>query len=121
MLLGVDIGGTKCALILAENDGTICSRVATATTDVNATLKWILEGAKTLSQKNKIESVGVSCGGPLDSSKGLILSPPNLPGWDEIPITKLLTETTGAPAANPPGRSARCGSGSPPTRLCESL
>ena len=98
MLLGVDIGGTKCALILAENDGTIISRVATATTAVNETLNWILEGAKALSQQHKIESVGVSCGGPLDSGKGLILSPPNLPGWDEIPITKLLTEATGAPA-----------------------
>ena len=98
MLLGVDIGGTKCALILADNDGTIRSRVATATTDVNATLTWILEGAKALSQQHQIDAVGVSCGGPLDSGKGLILSPPNLPGWDEIPITKLLTEATGAPA-----------------------
>lgn len=98
MLLGVDIGGTKCALILAENDGTILSRSVTATTDVDATLAWITQGAKTLAQENKIQSVGISCGGPLDSNTGYILSPPNLPGWDEIPITKLLTEATGAPA-----------------------
>jgi glucokinase len=30
--------------------------------------------------------MGISCGGPLDSHKGVILSPPNLPGWDEIAI-----------------------------------
>ena len=98
MLLGVDIGGTKCALILAENDGTIVSRVATATTNVTDTLAWIVNGAKALAQTQDICSVGISCGGPLDSQKGLILSPPNLPGWDAVPITKLLFEATGAPA-----------------------
>lgn len=98
MLLGVDIGGTKCALILAENDGTIVSRVATATTNVTDTLKWITEGAEALAGAHEICSVGVSCGGPLDSGTGVILSPPNLPGWDAIPITRLLTEATGAPA-----------------------
>jgi len=98
MLLGVDIGGTKCALILAENNGTIISRSVTATTDVAATLAWITQGANALAQENRIQAVGISCGGPLDSNTGYILSPPNLPGWDEIPITKLLTEATGAPA-----------------------
>lgn len=33
--------------------------------------------------------IGISCGGPLSSKKGIILSPPNLPGWDNIPIVKL--------------------------------
>lgn len=98
MLLGVDIGGTKCALILAENDGTIQSRVATPTTDVKSTIHWILTGAKALAQQHQIDAVGISCGGPLDSGTGMILSPPNLPGWDEIPITDLLSEATGAPA-----------------------
>ena len=98
MLLGVDIGGTKCALILAENDGTIRSRVAESTKDVQTTLDWITEGAKALARQYSVDAVGISCGGPLDSKKGLILSPPNLPGWDAIPITKLLTKATGAPS-----------------------
>lgn len=98
MLLGVDIGGTKCALILAENDGTIRSRVAEPTKDRDTTLSWILEGAKKLAGEYDICAVGISCGGPLDSGTGYILSPPNLPGWDEVPITRLLSEATGAPA-----------------------
>ena len=99
MLLGVDIGGTKCALILAERDGTILSRQSIQTGDVHTTLNWILEGAKALAQKHPVDAVGVSCGGPLDSRLGVIQSPPNLPGWDEIPITALLRQATGAPAA----------------------
>ena len=33
-----------------------------------------------------LEAIGISCGGPLDSRRGLILSPPNLPTWDRIDI-----------------------------------
>ena len=48
--------------------------------------------------KYPIQAIGVSCGGPLDSRKGLILSPPNLPGWDEVPIVERLSKTYGVPA-----------------------
>ena len=37
-------------------------------------------------------AIGISCGGPLDSEKGVIMSPPNLPGWDDVPIVKILQE-----------------------------
>lgn len=98
MLLGVDIGGTKCALILAENNGRIQRRIATATADVTATLDWICENARGWSKQASIDAVGISCGGPLDSGKGEIYSPPNLPDWDRVPITRLLTHATEAPA-----------------------
>lgn len=98
MLLGIDIGGTKCALILADDTGKIQSREAAATTNVTETLDWILSGAAKIAREHSVHAVGVSCGGPLDSVTGVINSPPNLPGWDQIPITKLLTEATGAPA-----------------------
>lgn len=98
MLLGVDIGGTKCALILAENDGKLQQRAWRETGDKDATLGWILETAREFAKQYDIRAIGISCGGPLNSGRGLILSPPNLPGWDEVPITALLTEVTGAPA-----------------------
>ena len=37
-----------------------------------------------------IVSMGISCGGPLNSKTGRILSPPNLIGWDDIPIVELM-------------------------------
>ena len=43
-------------------------------------------------------AIGISCGGPLDEGRGMILSPPNLPGWDEVPITAMLTDRFGVPA-----------------------
>jgi glucokinase len=39
----------------------------------------------------------VSCGGRLDSRRGVVLSPPNLQGWDEVPIVAMLQEATGLP------------------------
>ena len=39
--------------------------------------------------------IGISCGGPLDSRRGVILSPPNLPGWDEVEIVAYLKERYG--------------------------
>lgn len=41
---------------------------------------------------------GVSCGGPLDAVRGVILSPPNLPGWDGIAICDELTARFGGRA-----------------------
>jgi glucokinase len=41
---------------------------------------------------------GIACGGPLNSLEGMILSPPNLPGWDFVPIVKHVTEELKIPA-----------------------
>ncbi len=39
----------------------------------------------------RLDGIGVSCGGPLNSETGVILSPPHLPGWDRVPIVEWLT------------------------------
>ncbi len=100
MYLGIDIGGTKCALVLGKKDGTIIRKVKFETKDVDTTLAQIIESAVGLCQASPepVEAIGVSCGGPLDSRTGVILSPPNLPGWDKVEINKLLREATGIPA-----------------------
>jgi glucokinase len=99
MLLGFDIGGTKCAVVIgnAAGDGPmeIIDKVIIPTTqppyEMIATL---FTAAEELLAKHKIlnvglHGIGISCGGPLNSKKGLILSPPNLPGWDNIPMVEL--------------------------------
>jgi glucokinase len=45
-----------------------------------------------------IEAVGIGCGGPLDAAKGLLLSPPHLPGWRDVPVTALAEQVFGRPA-----------------------
>ncbi len=36
--------------------------------------------------------IGIGCPGPLDARSGTILSPPNLPGWDRIPLASIVEE-----------------------------
>jgi len=94
---GLDIGGTKCALVTGNENCEILSRHAVATTDYDS-WQGVLEALLAFAPEEKPIAIGVSCGGPLDSKNGLILSPPNLPGWDEVPIVKWLEERTGARA-----------------------
>ncbi|MBF8185180.1 ROK family transcriptional regulator [Nonomuraea sp. K274] len=44
----------------------------------------------------KVLGVGLACPGPLDAD-GVMVSPPRLPGWDQVPIRSLLREHTQFP------------------------
>lgn len=106
-LLGIDIGGTKCAIIYGiDTDGAleIADKVKFETTDVDSTISNILSGLKDMCDRHGLDAsntkaVGISCGGPLDSRTGVVMSPPNLPGWDNIPIVKLVEDAVGIRAA----------------------
>lgn len=93
--LGVDIGGTKIAVIVGTETAEIVWREQFAT-EVDRGLQHNLSKIKTTIttalRQWPVQSIGISCGGPLDSKKGLILSPPNLPGWDEVPIIQMLSD-----------------------------
>ncbi len=95
--IGIDIGGTKCAVVRGDENGTVLKKLRFPTTDKEQTLEEIIRAAGEL-MTPKARAVGISCGGPLNSRTGEILSPPNLPGWDHVPITKLLEERLGLPA-----------------------
>ncbi len=96
MYTGIDIGGTKCAVITADEKGNIINKIKFATTTVDETINNIISGIKELGCG---DAIGISCGGPLDSKKGVILSPPNLPGWDNIHIVDMLKDEFNVPVA----------------------
>ncbi|WP_183578226.1 ROK family protein [Mucilaginibacter sp. X5P1] len=99
MLLGFDIGGTKCAVIIgkqnADNEIAIIAKESMPTNlPVYEMIDLLFATAEKLLLNHhvdieQVKGIGISCGGPLSSKKGLILSPPNLPGWDNIPIVEL--------------------------------
>ncbi len=96
MYTGIDIGGTKCAVVRGDAEGGIEKKIRFETTDVSGTLENIFSAIDEIGVGEKI---GISCGGPLDSERGIILSPPNLPGWDKIHIVEMLNERYGKAAA----------------------
>lgn len=92
--VGIDIGGTKCAVVKGDLNG-ITEKIRFDTVGLDETLTKIFDAVGRLLPA---DAIGVSCGGPLDERSGVIMSPPNLHGWDNIPITDMLTERFGIPA-----------------------
>ena len=101
-LVGYDIGGTKCAAIVGDRgpDGPRVreKRAFPTPGGWREAMDTLAGTARELLAGERAEAVGISCGSPLSSEKGLILSPPNLPGWDEVPAVELARQAHGAPA-----------------------
>jgi glucokinase len=96
-VFGIDIGGTKCAVSRLNPDGKVEEFARFATMSPAGTIERF---AREIESNGKLDNpvFGISCGSPLDSTKGVILSPPNLPGWDEIHICEELTKRFGGRA-----------------------
>lgn len=94
-ILGFDIGGTKCAVVTAEWDEREvkllkkkkCETILSISPE--EMIDKLIVMADSILDKTP-DAIGISCGGPLDSERGIILGPPNLPGWDYVEIVKKL-------------------------------
>lgn len=108
LLAGIDIGGTKCAVSLGRVEGSRIVPIAKRRFPTPAAPEEALAGFiggldELLAEHNEamagtpepLAAIGVSCGGPLNSSTGLVLSPPNLPGWDRIDVVTPFRERYG--------------------------
>lgn len=104
-LAGIDIGGTKCAVTIGKEEGTEVEILYKekfptqgAPEEVVKKLVDTLERMVSEHPEVTLSAVGVSCGSPLDSEKGIILCPPNLPDWDHIDVVTPFEERFGVPA-----------------------
>lgn len=102
-LLGLDIGGTKCAAVTALWDGKSIQllKKESCLTDHSVSPEVVLKRLFALADSildGKPDAVGISCGGPLDSVNGVVLGPPNLPGWNHVPIVQMTQAHFGVPA-----------------------
>jgi len=99
-ILALDIGGTKLSAAMMSRDGTTLAKqrgLSLASAGPDAMIARLLDLAR-LAQRASgapIARAGISVGGPLDPVAGVVLTPPNLPGWDRIPLRKLVAEGLG--------------------------
>lgn len=97
--IGLDVGGTKCAATL----GNVTDKIEIIDKEMFATagLKYteVLERFADFIEKKRVDyeiaGIGISCGGPLDGRRGVVLSPPGLPGWDNVEIVRYFEEKFG--------------------------
>lgn len=96
LYLGLDVGGTKCAVVIGDDEGTIRERIewpSQAERGPQLMIANLVANADYLRTRHAgAQAVGVSIGGPLDARKGIVHAPPNLPGWDAIPLRQILEE-----------------------------
>lgn len=101
--IGIDIGGTTSAVVLINESGKVREREEFRTGKGDEGWQETVSQFQNLVREFRLEehvaALGISCGGPLDTGEGLILSPPNLPDWDEVPIVDLLREEFPGPVA----------------------
>jgi glucokinase len=97
-IIAIDLGGTnlKCALldsqlkIKAKNSFTTKSfdnKTKLINGISNSVSDFMLSQGLT---KNTIFGVGIGLPGPVDSKKGIVHFLPNIPGWKEVPLKKIL-------------------------------
>ena len=103
---GVDIGGTKTAVVLSSDPPTVLKRIEFATLPANGPQPAIAQIKSALhamladlgSAGASLAGIGVSCGNPMDADRGIIQAPPNLPTWIDVPIVSILRNEFGCPA-----------------------
>jgi glucokinase len=99
-IMGLDIGGTKTAVVLGDYDGRIHDRVEFATNPgrgFEPTFAELCRNIDTVRTRAETQGrppscISISIGGPMDTESGVIHSPPNLPGWDDIPLKDMLAQ-----------------------------
>ena len=94
VVVGIDIGGTKCAVSFAKQHSDDIEfldkvRMKTETESFDRAMESFIRIIREKFSQNpdwQLMSIGISCGGPLDAEKGLILSPPNLLKWEKADV-----------------------------------
>jgi glucokinase len=100
-ILGLDVGGTKIACLEGNRAGEILQRVELATNSARpfeATLPAIALALQQLiataeESGRRIAALSVSIGGPLRIGEGVLIDPPNLPGWHGVHLKARLVES----------------------------
>ena len=99
LVVGVDVGGTQMRTAVLRG-ATLLSRVGLMTGEnptpervmprLFVAIQEALDEAKvSLSQ---VAGIGIAAPGPLDSTTGIVYSPPNMAGWDYVPLRDIFTE-----------------------------
>ena len=104
---GVDIGGTKTAVVLSSDPPHVLFRTEFPTLQAKgpdhaiSKIKSILRDClnERGAQPAKLLGIGVSCGSPLDPVAGIIQAPPNLNTWIDVPIVRILETEFKCPAS----------------------
>ena len=100
-VVGVDLGGTRVRAVLADSEGRFLARTSRST-EAALGLEEVLNNIQRAIEKvcrdgginhvnpDTIAAIGIGAPGPLNPYTGVVYSPPNLPGWNNVPLKAIL-------------------------------
>lgn len=98
MLAGIDLGGTQVRVALARSDGQLIASVKTKTALLGtpqAMAEWAAAEIDRHRGREKVRSIAIGAPGPIDTKRGVLVNPPNLP-WRNVPLAAMVSRATGA-------------------------
>jgi glucokinase len=103
LFAGADLGGTKILTVVSDHSGrevgsSLVETLAQEGRDaVIARIVASVEQAVRAAgrEMRDLAAIGVSAPGPIDLIEGVITHPPNLPGWEDVPLARILRDRTG--------------------------
>ena len=99
MLAGIDLGGTQVRVALARSDGQLLASFKTRTPLLGTPqrmVEWAATEIESHRRREKVTSMTIAAPGPIDIKHGVLVNPPNLPGWRNVPLAQMLHRATGA-------------------------
>jgi glucokinase len=123
LAIGLDLGGTKILAALVDTSGSVVRHEAIATEAADGPERVIeriydlLKSQLSGPLASGVRAIGLCSPGPIDAQSGVVVLPPNLPGWTNVPLRRLVTERFGLPTTLEKDVNAaafaelRCGAG----------
>jgi glucokinase len=101
VIAGIDLGGTQVRVAVAEDSGEIVHSTKTRTALLDGPqgmVEWAAGEARKRAGRAKVRAVAIGAPGPIDTKRGILANPPNLPGWENSPLEQMLRDALGCPA-----------------------
>ncbi len=100
--IGIDIGGTNIKAVLVDDRLNLLSRTtlpSLASDGPSAVIEQVHRVIESLIHKSEptVQCIGIGAPGSVDFARGLLLHPPNFPGWDEVPLVSLIEDRWSIP------------------------
>jgi glucokinase len=103
-VIGIDLGASKIALGLVDPQNRVIGRRRLPTlapagpqAAVARMAAAVAELRQAAPDQRCVAGIGICSPGPLDHRSGVLIDPPNLTGWRDIPLRQMLAEATGLP------------------------
>ncbi len=101
-IIVLDVGGTQFRVAVGTGSGAIEYRISQPTkaeNGPNATLDRIFgavdKALASVRDKGTVKGIAIGIAGPVDPWAGIVHTPPNLSGWDAMPVKQLFEERYG--------------------------